>query len=304
MNHGGAELVAFRVSPADVESGVRVGEVVYPAFPASGVRGDITDPELKVALFALLYDQDLGTKVEVFARDGAGNESRVPVEVQASARPFRRGRIELSDAFFDRVLPDIVAHDHTAGPMTAGADRLGLFLRVNREMRAANAATIASLAAKTAPMALWAGPFQPLGNAKVESSFADNRTYIYQGAEVDRQVHLGFDLAATVMVPVTAGNDGIVVHADYLGIYGNAVIVDHGMGLQSLYAHLSSFEVKVGDKVARGQTLGRTGTTGMAGGDHLHFAILVAGHPVSPIEWWDAHWIEDRILRKIAQLGG
>lgn len=303
VNHGGSELVAFRVSPADAESGVRVGDLLYPSFPASGLRGDITDPGLRVAFFALLHDQDLGTKVEVFARDGAGNESRAPVDAKYFPRRFRRGRIELSDAFFDRVLPDILAADRSIGAEKPGEGRLALFLRVNREMRAANAATIAALATRTSPEALWAGPFEPLGNSKVESSFADNRTYYYEGSEVDRQVHLGFDLAATVHVPVLAGNSGVVVHAGYLGIYGNTVVVDHGMGLQSLYAHLSSIDVKAGDKVGRGQPMGRSGTTGMAGGDHLHFAMLVNGHPVSPVEWWDAHWIEDRVLRKIAELG-
>ena len=88
--------------------------------------------------------------------------------------------------------------------------------------------------------------------------------------------------------PVQASNAGRIVLADFLGIYGNCVIVDHGLGLQSLYAHLSSIGVKVGDTVTQGQELGRSGTTGLAGGDHLHFTMLLGGHAVTPVDWWSA----------------
>ena len=133
--------------------------------------------------------------------------------------------------------------------------------------------------------------------------FADQRTYIYNGKEVDQQTHLGFDLAVTANVPVLAANSGKVVNADWLGIYGNCVVIDHGLGVSSLYGHLSSIDVKVGDTVSKGQVLGRSGMTGLAGGDHLHFTMLVGGHPVNPVEWWDSHWIQDRVERKLRDAG-
>jgi murein DD-endopeptidase MepM/ murein hydrolase activator NlpD len=148
---------------------------------------------------------------------------------------------------------------------------------------------------------LWKGAFVQLGNSSVEALFADHRTYFYEGKEIDQQVHLGFDLAVTAAIPIVAANDGRVLHADYLGIYGNCVIIDHGFGVQSLYGHLSSMDVKPGDEVRRGQAIGRSGMTGLAGGDHLHFTMLVDGHPVNSVEWWDSHWIEDRVLRKIRE---
>src|SRR5262249_25647684 len=106
---------------------------------------------------------------------------------------------------------------------------------------------------------------------------------------------LGFDLATTANAPVTASNDGVVIYAAPLGIYGNAIVLDHGMGLQSLYAHLSLLAVKPGDSVKKGQQIGKSGMTGLAGGDHLHFTTLLGGVPVNPVEWWDPHWIQDRI---------
>ena len=142
-----------------------------------------------------------------------------------------------------------------------------------------------------------------LANSKVESSFADRRTYIYNGKKIDEQVHLGFDLAVTEHVPVVAANAGVVVNADWLGIYGNCVIIDHGMGVQSLYGHLMSFDVKIGDKVTRGQQIGRSDSTGLAGGDHLHFTMLVGGRMVNPVEWWDPHWVADRVDRKLREAG-
>jgi hypothetical protein len=75
------------------------------------------------------------------------------------------------------------------------------------------------------------------------------------------------------------------------------------MGVQSLYGHLSSITVEVGDRINRGETIGRSGATGLAGGDHLHFTVLVAGHPVNPVEWWDPHWVADRVDRKLVEAG-
>jgi murein DD-endopeptidase MepM/ murein hydrolase activator NlpD len=146
--------------------------------------------------------------------------------------------------------------------------------------------------------------FHPFSNTGVQSAFADYRTYIYKGKEIDQQVHLGFDLASFQNVPIVSANRGRVLFADELGIYGNTVILDHGFGLQSLYSHLSSFDVKVGDMVEKEQQVGRSGQTGMALGDHLHFTMLVNGRMVNPVEWWDPHWIEDRLLRKLRGAAG
>ena len=149
---------------------------------------------------------------------------------------------------------------------------------------------------------LWEGAFQPLGGSQVESSFADFRTYLYDGKDVDRQVHLGFDLAKTANAPVTAANNGKVLSRRRPRHLRQRVIVDHGMGVQSLYGHLSSFAVREGEDVRKGQTLGASGQTGLAGGDHLHFSMMVNGQFVNATEWWDPHWIEDRMMRKFAAM--
>ena len=305
VNHGGSEVVVYRVSPDDVESGVVVGDVEYPGYPASGVTVDgvkIGDPALRVAFFSLLYDQDLNTPMRVYARDPAGNTARADFDHRTFPKPFKRSRIQIEDRLLDRVVPAILEGTTEVRPE---GDTLAKFLVINGDLRQKNAQKIASFAAQTAPELLWRGDvFHPFTNSAVESAFADQRTYIYKGQEVDKQVHLGFDLASLAGAPIVAANHGKVLFADELGIYGNCVIVDHGMGVQSLYAHLSSIEVQAGQNVAKEQTLGRSGMTGLAGGDHLHFTMLVNGRMVNPVEWWDAHWIEDRILRKLRAAGG
>jgi murein DD-endopeptidase MepM/ murein hydrolase activator NlpD len=305
VNLGGSEMVVYRATPEDVESGVLVGNVEYPGYPASGATVEgvkIVDPAVRIAFFALLFDQDLNTPMRVYARDPAGNTARADFDHRTFPKPFKRSTIPLDAKLLDRVVPAILEGTSEIKP---DGDTLAKFLAINGDLRRKNAEKIASFAKQTSPELIWRGVvFHPFRNTAVESAFADHRTYTFGGKEVDRQVHLGFDLASLAGSPIVAGNRGKVVFADELGIYGHTVILDHGMGVQSLYAHLSSIDVKVGQDVEKEQTLGRSGMSGLAAGDHLHFTMLVNGRMVNPVEWWDAHWIEDRILRKLRSAGG
>jgi murein DD-endopeptidase MepM/ murein hydrolase activator NlpD len=299
VNLGGAEMVVYRATPPDVASGVRVGDVEYVGYPASGAGMAGADDTTKVAFFALLHDQDLDTPIVAFARDEAGNEAKVSFIEKVFPKPFRRSRIEIDDPFLQRVVPEILSHAPELAVQPSSADLVPEYVKINSELRRLNAERIVAVTGNTSPTRLWSGSFLPLGNAQVEASFADHRTYFYKGKEIDQQVHLGFDLAVTTAIPVAAENAGRVLLAEWLGIYGNCVILDHGMGVASLYGHLSSLDVKAGDTVTKGQVMGRSGMTGLAAGDHLHFTMLVGGRAVNPVEWWDPHWIQDRIDRKL-----
>jgi murein DD-endopeptidase MepM/ murein hydrolase activator NlpD len=302
INLGGSEMIVYRATPADVESGVQVGDLTYPGFPASGVKIEgihIADSAVKVAFFALRWDQEVNTPMFAYAKDEAGNSARAEFDHRTFPKPFKKSTIPIDDRFISRTIPWI--YDNSP-EVTSTGDPLKDFLQANGKLRQINAQKIASYAAQTSPDVLWGGVvFHPFTNSAVEAAFADHRTYMYNGKEIDRQTHLGFDLARVVNSPVVAANRGKVLHAGPLGIYGNAIIVDHGMGVQSLYGHLSSIAVKVGDTVEKEQEMGKSGMTGLAGGDHLHFTMLVSGQMVNPVEWWDAHWIQDRILRKLRE---
>ena len=303
INLGSAEFVVLRATPEDVDSGIKVGDVEYRAYPGSAVG--ISDPAMRVAFFALKHDQDVNVRMSAFARDAAGNEVTTPLDHQPTNKKFLNSRIPIDQRFLDRVVPAMAANRPDLKIDTSSPEGLLKgFLTINGDLRKKNSETITALAAKSQPKMLWTEAFAQMGNSQVESRFADRRTYFFMDKEIDHQVHLGFDLASVQQAPVHASNAGVVVFADFLGIYGNCVIIDHGLGVQSLYAHLSSVGAKVGDAVTKGRELGRTGATGLAGGDHLHFTILLQGVPVNPVEWWDQHWMDDRVLRKIKEAGG
>jgi murein DD-endopeptidase MepM/ murein hydrolase activator NlpD len=291
VSPGGVQLVAFRASDAE-RTDVAVGSRAFPSF-AYGPA----DKGGRVALIALPYDYKVGTPITVTARDEAGNVATRAVASELKPRGFPRDTIKLSEAFLAAKVPELL-------PQRAPSQSLvDSFLVINRDLRRQAEATKREIGAKTADTPLWEGPFTQPRNTKVFSNFAETRTYVYDGHAVDTQVHYGYDLASTKHSPVPAANSGVVAFAGPLTIYGNTVIVDHGLGLQTLYAHLSSIEAKVGDKVAKGQELGRTGATGLAIGDHLHFEVLVSGVSVTPLEWWDAKWIRDRVNRPLHEAG-
>jgi murein DD-endopeptidase MepM/ murein hydrolase activator NlpD len=302
---GGAEMIVYRVVPPDVSSGVQVGDRYYPGFPAAGVAGSKSpDPTLRLAFFSLAFDQDVNTRMTLVARDEADNTVVADFDHKTFPDKFAKSRVPIDDAFFSRVVPPILqATPELKMPTGTPEERLAAFLAINSDVRRKNALQIETIAKDSAPDLFWRGPFQRMARAAPEAVFADHRTYTYGGKEVDRQVHLGADLASVRGAEVVAANAGRVLYAGFLGIYGNCIIIDHGMGLQTLYAHLSATEVEKGDSVKGGEAIGRSGMTGLAGGDHVHFSTLLAGRPVNPVEWWDPHWIADRIERKLFEAG-
>jgi murein DD-endopeptidase MepM/ murein hydrolase activator NlpD len=166
-------------------------------------------------------------------------------------------------------------------------------------MRQANNKTLADLRFKTADHFLWTQPFTRQAHSAAEATFADVRSYIYHGEKIDQQVHLGYDLAVTQHVGVEASNDGRVVWAAPLGIYGIASSSTTADSLQTIYGHLSRIDVHAGDPVKRSQVMGLSGMTGMAGGDHVHFAMQLDRVQIDPKEWWDPHWIQDHVARRV-----
>ena len=291
INLGGSDMVLFKVSAGTLESGVQVGNYFFQSWP---VKESL--PETRLCLFAFPYDVDAKTPARIVARDDAGNETVSSFTYQVFPKKFHADTIKVTDDYIARVVPPIMSQ---APELEDQGSPVKNFLLVNGRLRQIEAQQLVELSKKTAPHFLWSQPFVQLGNSKVEASFADYRSYVYNGQTIDHQTHLGFDLAVSQHAPVVAANDGAVVLAGWFGIYGNAIILDHGYGLQTLYGHLSSIDVKAGDAVKRGQVIGRSGQTGLAGGDHLHFAVLLDGIPVSTIEWWDPHWIHDRIEAKL-----
>jgi hypothetical protein len=289
---GGGGLVVLRSRGAS-RVAVTVGGLAFPAYPAGPAESN-----LFVDFVALSWSYEAGTPIMAVAQDEAGNVTSRSVAVEVKPRRFKTDTIEIKDEFLELKLPELLPE--RAGTL-ASRDLLGAFLTVNRDKRKQAEETKRALAAKTQPRPLWEGAFVQPRNTKVFSNFAETRTYRYHGQDVDTQTHVGYDLAAVQQSPVPAANSGVVVFAGPLSIYGNTVVVDHGLGLQTLYAHLSSIDVKEGDQVAKEQELGRTGSTGLALGDHLHYEVLINGVSVTPLEWWDAAWIRSHVGRPLRE---
>jgi len=288
FNQGGAGLVIYRVSEKDTVSGVQVGDVFFP-----GMTGMYKDTMVYVAFLAVSHDQETDTEMYVRAEDKAHNLVRAPFTYNIRKKRFKQDIIRITDRFLRKKLPEL---DPEPDPQKSLLDR---FIKINREERQANFETILSTCQKTQNILFWKGTFIRLPRSATRSTFADRRTYRYKGKVVDHQVHMGIDLASTYHSPVPAANYGRVIFADKLGIYGRVIIIDHGFGLFSLYSHLNRFSIETGNTVNKGDIIGHTGTTGLAGGDHLHFSILVHGFFTNPLEWWDKNWIKYNITNKI-----
>ena len=288
LYRGMADLVSFKVSGFVTDSGVAVGSYRFRSWPMLGGKTGL------FSLFAYPWDTPAEVAPVVFATDAGGTNvtSRMMVMFPKREQPKYRVRdLQVDDKFLQKVASEL-------DPNGSG-DLVARFIKINHEMRQANNKALSGLRTKTEARFLWSQPFQQQPNSTVESNYADLRNYFFHGKKIDEAVHLGYDLAVTQHVGVQASNDGRVIYAAPLGIYGNCIVLDHGYGLQSIYGHLSEIDVHEGEMVKKGQVMGKSGMTGLAGGDHIHFSMQLDGVQIDPREWWDAHWIHDHIASRV-----
>ena len=295
VNFGGVGVIVYKASADTAASGVKIGMRLFPGF-----QGPIKEhPDHFLAFFAHAYDAPPDAKAVLVATDKAGNTREMPLAYELKNIKYKKSTIAISDNFLQGkvapLLTDVAARQ--------GAPK-DIFVAVNKRLRKENDDRIAAITGKVTPSILWKGAFVQLSNSKVEANFADQRTYTYEKDPIDTAYHLGFDLSVTKGYPIEAANSGKVAFVGDLGIYGNTVILDHGLGLFTLYGHLSSIDVKAGDAVEKRGILGKTGETGLAAGDHLHYGVYLDGVAVLPVEWWDPKWIEDNIQPKLEGRSG
>ncbi len=290
INVGGSGLVVYQTSSDAVKSGIYVDELFFPGYPLSNdsKRGN------SVCYFAVPLNSKGTPDIYLWAEDRAGNRAKTEFYCQVRKKRYPTDKINITDSFLKKILPGFASY---LGNLNA--DDITKFLKINRELREENAKKFFDLRTDTSPERLWDGVWIRLKNAATMAKFGERRPYYYKGQEIDEQTHTGVDLASLAHSGVQAANNGRVILAEPVGIYGLAIVLDHGQGLASIYAHLSSVNVKAGQKVSKGEIIATTGQTGLAGGDHLHFGIMVGGIPVNPVEWWDSHWIKDNIMKKL-----
>lgn len=248
-----------------------------------------------VSLIAWEFNQE-NFEAKIVAKDRAGNERELPIPIYLKELKYRVSYIEATDKFIDGKISELAQSDEKYDV----ADRLGKLKAINENMRIANEDLIHKLSQTLSqePLKEWKiKPFHPLKKAAVVATFGDERHYYYKekSNEVSISYHVGMDLASTQQAPIFSSNKGKVVYAAYNGIYGDMPMIDHGLGLFTLYGHCSAITVKKGENVDVEQKIAKTGKSGLALGDHLHFGILVQGVEVRIAEWMDKQWIKTNI---------
>jgi len=281
ISPGGTGIAIYHLSEKDCAHGVQMNDIFNQGFPLDSGQDDVF-----ISFFGLPYDTEQIKTMNITATDRAGNKTVMPFAPAFKVANQKRDTINISDGFLNKKIPEFQQYY----PEMQG-EFVDKYLYANSTVRKQNNKKIRDLCENPQPERLWKGHFLRMPGSS-EAGYADHRTYYYKGKAIDQQVHLGMDIASTARADVRAANRGKIIFADYLGIYGNMVLIDHGQGVFSLYSHLSQINVQPGDMVEQKTVLGLTGTTGMAGGDHLHFSMLINGVFVTPKEWWDPNWIE------------
>ena len=280
---GGSGIVVYGISEPSSKHGVMLDDTFFQGYPVNGSKNRF------IAYIALPWDSGKPENSRVIALDRAGNEGKALFSMHFKKAKEKKDRINLPDSFLNKKIPEF----QESYPEMTGS-KIEKFLYVNSDIRVRNANRIAEICRNTVPDQLWQDRFIRMPGAG-KAGFAEQRTYYYKNKSIDHQTHLGMDIASTARVAIKAANTGRVIFTDYLGIYGNTVILDHGQGLSSLYSHLSRIDTTMDKMVDKDEVIGHSGTTGMAGGDHLHYSMLVHGIFVTPVEWWDQHWIDVNI---------
>ncbi len=291
IHRGGAALIVYTVSEEVEKTGVRLGKLFFPGYRQENGG------------YACLFAFPIGMKAdsyhpEIMAVDKAGNVTSSRLLVRPLNRNYRSDTLNIPDSFLNfkaNELAQLCPDKNTP---------LEQYLCANNRVRVENDAKLIELAADPAhvsPRFLWEGPFRRLPRSAVKANFGDHRTYVDGSrSKIDEQTHMGLDLASVARAPIPASAAGRVIWADYMGIHGHMVLIDHGLGLMTQYSHLTDYAVQVGDVVKAGQTIGTTGVSGLAGGDHLHFGVLVGGVPVQPLEWLDSSWVRNNITSRLS----
>lgn len=238
-------------------------------------------------------------RVNIVATDLAGNktESKVPFYIKSFKEKV--DDIKISDSFINNVSKYVLENSN----MDVPNDPIDIFVKTNKELRKKNVKTIRDVSRKNYSNIMKTSfdikPFIRLANAATFAKYGERRHYYYDGKKIDEAWHLGMDWASIKRAEIKVSNPGKVIYKDYLGIYGDSVIVDHGFGLASLYAHTSSIKVELNDEVKAGEYIANTGATGAVFGDHLHFGILIQGIEANPNEWLDFTWMKTNITKTI-----
>ncbi|MDR2636175.1 MAG: M23 family metallopeptidase [Campylobacteraceae bacterium] len=290
ITKGGVGVVIFKAGDANLDE-------VYVKTNFDKVFKAVTFEKegYYIALVSWPREQKNLLNAEIVVTDLAGNVARERIRYYLQDKNYKSSKIALSDNFLNNSIVSL-AHD-IADETTQDMSALEKFVFINDNLRKESVKTIGAVTDNISYIQYFSlKPFYPLKNGAVVASYGDFRTYEYDKNKVSESYHLGLDLASTSGADITSSNRGKVVFAGDNNIYGKMVIINHGLGIYSLYGHCSSLLVQEGESVMEGQVIAKTGRTGFAFGDHLHFGIVIQGIEVRPEEWMDEKWMRDNLF--------
>ena len=307
ISRSGSALVIFQVKDIALDSlKISNGKNQFQAFhyQPKGIALQ-TDTQLFASFIAWPL-QNTFFEASITATDKALNTTKIPIEFNKNlSAPIRKTNIRLKESFLESKIAELMHQIDSEKSKILKNDK-ERFVFINEIIRHENKMKIAEASTLITSHKSYVNefvPFAPLKNSRVVGFFGDKRNYYLNKEHINTATHMGIDLVSTKQAPIVASNAGLVTMKRYLGLYGNTLMLYHGFGLSSLYAHLSSFCLKVGDEVKTDDVIGYTGSSGWSFGDHLHLEILVQGYPVALSEWMNPKWIEENVnnVFKLAQ---
>ena len=297
ITKGGSGVAIFRVKDKSLKSlyiETSFGKKFYP--------NPFYKKDYYISLFAWPIFQK-NFRAWVVAVDKAGNKTKQYIPLYIKDRNYKVSFIKAKDSFIDGKISTL-AEDRPE--KTKDMNRLQKLNFVNATYRVENEDLIRKVTTPVDNSKITnfnIKRFYPLKNGAVVGTYGDHRYYYYQTKDnvISESYHMGVDFASVKHGKIKTSNKALVVFAEYNGIYGNNLILYHGLGLYSLYGHCSGFLVQKGDIVKAGTVVAKTGKTGLALGDHLHFGLMVQGVMVRPAEWMDQRWIKTHITDIISK---
>jgi hypothetical protein len=285
IDKGGAALVIFKAEDENLKE-------LY--IETNFGKKFIAQPFYKAGYYISLLAwpvTEANFKATVVAEDFAQNSTSAYVPLYLKEKPYKVSNIAITDNFLQGKIAELADEfEETQGV----DDQIKQFKIINEDVRIKNEKLIHEITSKISDKMIddfSINSMYPLKNGAVVAHFGDHRIYSYNGENISESYHLGLDLASNAMAEIKTQNGGDVVYSDYNGLYGNMPIIDHGLGLYTLYGHCSTANVNSGDKINGDSVVAHTGKSGYAMGDHLHFGVLVQGIEVHPAEWMDNDWM-------------
>ncbi len=285
---GGSAVVIFKaqdINPDTLYIQLKYEKKIYPS------------PFIKKDFYIALlpwppYDKDF--KAFIIYNDAAGNALSNQIPIQTKKAYYPETRIKIGNYFSTNKIEELNLSKDTFPDNKM--DQYKLIMKNFDEKKVLNIADATSSKSTNCFSSLDLYPFNPMKNTHISSPFGEHRIFTLHKHAVRDSYHLGLDLAGTENEAIYASNPGIVEFAGYNGANGNMILINHGYGLYSLYCHCSELFVQKGQNIIPGMNIAKSGQTGYALGDHLHFSILISGIYVNPNEWMNGEWLQKNIL--------